>query len=116
MSAELSNLSPSTKADIARQIHSNLKAFEGCSEPGLRAFLPQLAAVADKLSISGEAATARALRTAEAEWAEIMIRLRGHISCPAKKMDAPTQNDGKAVLKPLLDALHTLRSPMPTVF
>jgi hypothetical protein len=114
MSAELSDLSPSTKADIARQIHNNLKVFQegGGAEPALRVFLPQLAAVAEKLSIPGSAATARTLRTAEAEWAEIMIRLRGCIACPGKKMDAPAPNDGKAVLKPLLDALQTLRSPV----
>jgi hypothetical protein len=116
MSANLSSLTRLTKADIARQIHDNIEAIKtaGPLEPGLCAFLPELATVALKLSAVGDVHSAT-VRSADAEWAEIMVRLRGYIGSRARKTDAATHNEARALLKPLLEALQKLqRDSTPT--
>jgi hypothetical protein len=45
-------------------------------------------------------------RDAEADWVELMIRLRRYVSMRANRRDTAKQNEGKALLQPLLDALQ----------
>lgn len=64
------------------------------------------AALDDLTDARGEKSTHIALgRDAEADWYDVMTRLRRYIDSRAPKSDAVKVAEGKALLKPLLDAI-----------
>jgi hypothetical protein len=77
-----------------------IEAFEG-------ALKESEAAIDEVIAARGDKATHIDLgRDAEATWVDLMVRLRRYVDSRAKRTDAARIAEGKALLKPLLDAVQ----------
>ncbi|HZF48250.1 MAG TPA: hypothetical protein VE093_06355 [Polyangiaceae bacterium] len=69
------------------------------------------AALADLTKARGERASHVDLgKSAEAEWVDLMVRLRRYIESRAKRTDVARVAEGKELIKPLLDVVQKLRA------
>jgi hypothetical protein len=69
------------------------------------------AAIADVAKARGEKASHVGLgKSAEAEWIDLMVRLRRYVASRAKRTDIARIAEGTELIKPLLDAIQKLRA------
>jgi hypothetical protein len=93
---------------------ATLKAIElpAAWIPALEAALAESnAAVADVAKARGEKASHVGLgKSAEAEWVDLMVRIRRYVASRAKRTDIARIAEGTELIKPLLDAIQKLRA------